>query len=135
MIQLVTVKWEKRHVRTFGWGSIYASDAEQPEFGDHDFHTGGPVWATPDDVVIATVHAGAVDPSEADVALLLQVLDKPLPSAKYTAVINVPSGVLNIGDADDSDDVVLHPGQWRMQINVDRPDWPSAVEIHLSAAS
>jgi hypothetical protein len=130
----VTVLWEQRHVRAFEWGAIYVSDAARYEPDDHDFHEGGPVWATPDHVAVATVHAGAVDPAEADVELLLQVLDRALPSADYATVINVPSGVLNIGDADDSDDITLHPGQWRLQINVDRPDEPSAIEIFMSPA-
>jgi hypothetical protein len=130
----VTVLWEQRRTRTFGWGAVYICDAERYEPDDHDFHKGGPVWATPDDVAVATVHAGAVDPAEADVELLIQVLDQPLPSAGYTMVINVPSGILNIGDADESDDIALRPGQWRLQINVDRPEEPSVVEIYLSAA-
>jgi hypothetical protein len=130
----VTVLWEQRRTRTFWWGSVYICDADRHEPDDHDFHQGGPVWAAPDHVAVATVHAGAVNPAEADVSLLLQILDGPLPEAGFTTVINVPSGVLNIGDADESDDIELHPGRWRLQINVDRPESPSAVEIYLSPA-
>jgi hypothetical protein len=82
----VTVLWEQRRTRTFGWGAVYICDAERYEPDDHEFHKGGPLSAEPDDVAVATVHAGAADPAEADVELLAQVLDRTLPSAGYTTV-------------------------------------------------
>lgn len=111
MIEPVTVLWEKHHVRTFGWGAVYVSDTEELAPGDYDFHTGGPFWAAPDNITIAAVHAGAVGLDVADVELLVQVRDTAVPNAGYTAVVNVPSGVLNIGDADDSDNLPLSLGQ------------------------
>jgi hypothetical protein len=128
----VTVLWRKHQTRTFNWGAIYISDTHRLIDDDHDFHEGGPVWAAPDHVAIATIHPATVDPPEADVTLLIQVLDRPLPTAHHSTLINVPSGTLNIGDADASDDLPLHPGQWRLQIDLDEPDWPAAIEIHLS---
>lgn len=131
-IRGMTIVWEQRQVRPFWWGAIFICDSAQFEPDDHDFSQGGPVWATPDHVAVATVHARAVAPEEAAVELVLQILDEPTDQAPYTAVINVPSGKLNIGDADGSRDLQLHPGRWRLEINVDTPLDPSTVEIALS---
>ena len=126
---------ELRRVRDYYWGAIYLSDAEDGDFDPDAISGPGPVWADPVHITIAAVNSRAVAADDADVELLVRVLDEPLAEAQHSSVLDVPTGVLTIGDADECDDITLCPGKWRTQINVDRPDDPSKVEVCLSPAS
>ncbi|MEH1129430.1 hypothetical protein [Micromonospora sp. CPCC 206061] len=109
-----------RRVRPYYWGAIYISDVDCETDFDIDFHNGeGPVLATASHVAVLVVHAGTVDEAEADVALDVRVTSQRVDGLPYEVAFEVPSGRLNIGDADHSDEVALHPGPWLLQFDVD----------------
>lgn len=119
-----------QRVRAYNWGAIYAFDADEGDFDGLDGD--GPVWRTPHWITIRVLHARTVDPGDADVEMTLVVHDEPADTAAYDEIIDLPSGVLNIGDANADDDVELHPGRWRIQVDLDLPEEARKVQIRLS---
>jgi hypothetical protein len=136
---------ELYRVRPYRWGAIYAFDHDAEDFPEDSIDSEGAVWATPRWITIGVRHAfsGPVpDGHPADMAvplvrveLLVRVQAEPVAEARYDEVIEVPSGILNIGDANENDDVELQPGRWRMQINLDPPAEATKVDIVLSYLS
>jgi hypothetical protein len=122
-----------RRVRPYYWGAIYISDAECDADFDIDFHNGvGPVLSTASHVAVLVVHAGTVDEGEADVLLEVLVTSHRADGLEHEVVLDVPSGRLNVGDADDSDHVALEPGRWRLQFGVDDPAEAHHVRLVIS---
>jgi hypothetical protein len=78
------------------------------------------------------VHAGTVDEEDGDVTLDVRVTSHRADQLHYEVVLEVPSGRLNIGDADDSDDITLGPGRWLLQFEVDDPAEAHHVKLVVS---
>ena len=107
-------------VRPYYWGAIYISDTDCETDFDIDFHNGeGPVLSTASHVAVLVVHAGTVDEGEGEVTLDVRVTSQRVDGLPYEVAIEVPSGRLYIGDADDNDEVELYPGRWLLQFDVD----------------
>lgn len=133
---------ELRRVRPYRWGAIYLFDYDNDDFLEGSIGPDGVVFPTPHWITIGVHHAltGAVPddhPPDAPippvtVELVVRVQDEAADRAMYDEVIDLPSGVLVVGDANDDDKIRLHPGRWRMQINLDPPDEATKAEIILS---
>ncbi|WP_229070766.1 hypothetical protein [Actinoplanes sp. DH11] len=122
-----------RRVRPYYWGAIYISDADCEADFDIDFHEGeGPVLSTAAHVAVLVVHPGAVDKGEAEVTLDVRVASQRVEGLAHELPFEVPSGRLDIGDADDSDEVALHPGRWLLQIDVDDAAEAQQVKMVMS---
>lgn len=119
-----------RRVRPYYWGAIYLSDAACETDFDIDFHNGeGPVLSTASHVAVQVVHAGTVDEGEADVALDVRVTPQRVEGLPHEVALELPSGRLYVGDADDGDEVALQPGRWLLQFDVD--DLAEAQHVRL----
>ncbi|GGN84143.1 hypothetical protein GCM10010112_63180 [Actinoplanes lobatus] len=122
-----------RRVRPYYWGAIYISDADCETDFDIDFHNGeGPVLSTVSHVAVLVVHADTVGEGEADVVLDVRVTSQRVDGLPYEVALDVPSGRLSIGDADDSDEVRLQRGRWLLQFDVDDPADARHVRMVLS---
>ncbi|MHA4950702.1 hypothetical protein ACX27O_25580 [Micromonospora sp. SD19] len=107
-------------VRPYYWGALYLSDAACETDFDIDFHNDeGPVLSTASHVSVLVVHAATVDEGEADVTLDVRVTPQRVDGLPHEVAFQLPSGRLYIGDADESDEVAVHPGQWLLQFDVD----------------
>lgn len=124
---------ERLHrTRSYYWGCIYASDEEEGDFGDLDGPS--PIWTSHCWVTIQVRHARLVAEEEADVDLAIEVRQTAAADFAYQATIDLPPGVLSIGDADGDDALRLAPGAWLMQVDLDSPDDATDVRIVLSPA-
>ena len=122
-----------RRVRPYYWGAIYISDAGCETDFDIDFHNGeGPVLFTASHGAVLVVPAGTVDEGGADVTLDVWVRTQRVEGLPYEVVFDVPSGRLDVGDADSSDEFVLGPGRWLLQFDVDDPEEARHVELVIS---
>ncbi|MEL5955720.1 hypothetical protein AADR41_13280 [Streptomyces sp. CLV115] len=121
-----------RRTRSYYWGCIYASDEEEGDFDDLDGP--GPIWTSHCWVTIRVRHARLVAEDEADVDLVVEVRQTAAADFAYQATIDLPSGVLSVGDADSDDTLRLAPGTWLMQVDLDSPDDATNVRIVLSPA-
>lgn len=119
-------------VRTCFWGVVLIEDSDNEESAEGD----GLVWTTPTQIAVGAVNSRTcLDDADAEVRVIVRVRDTALPTAAHDHVIEIPTGVLTVGDAHERFEVALTPGPWRAQIEVDHPDWPSRIEVHLSPAS
>ena len=131
----VTVVYELRRVRTYYWGAIYALDSWEDDFDAASISDAGPVWAKPRWITINVLNSRSVDSDAAAVEMILRVQDEPAAASDHEEIIDLPSGVLTIGDAGDNDNIELHPGRWRMQITLNPPGNATMVQILLSPFS
>jgi hypothetical protein len=110
------------------------SDANTDADFDIDFRDGeGPVFSTASHVAVVILHAGTVDEGLADVTLDVRVTTQRLDGFPYEVAFEVPSGEFYIGDAEDSDEIALHPGRWLLQFNLDSVEDARHVELVMSA--
>jgi hypothetical protein len=98
-----------------------------------DFHDGdGPVLSTASHVAVLVVHAGTVDEGEADVTLDIRVATQRGDNMPHEVALELASGRLYVGDADDSDEVALEQGRWLLQFDVDDPAEAQRVRLVVS---
>ncbi|WP_436776511.1 hypothetical protein [Yinghuangia sp. YIM S09857] len=116
-------------VREFHWGCIHVNDNDEGDFDPDSMQGPGPVWPSRCWVSIRVRHAQLGD---ADVELVVDVRREAVENADYATVIDVPSGVLSVGDADDRDHIRLAPGRWLLQVDLDSPKAAVQVRITLS---
>jgi hypothetical protein len=139
----VTAISEVHRVRPYRWGAIYAFDSDEDDFPEDSIRGDDrQVWGTPHWITIGVRHAFTGDvpddhPPDApiplvDVESVIRIQDEAGDASMYDEVLHLPSGVLNIGDANESEDLQLRPGHWRVQINLDPLDEATRVEIVLS---
>lgn len=114
-------KWQKS--RPLWWGLLLVMDRDASE-----------APALTDDVVsfsryglaVKVLHAQDVDlsaygdddvvpPAQVQIEVLMS--DAPPDSPAFSGVIDVPSGVLTVGDAEQEDAVEIGPGRWAVQID------------------
>jgi len=122
-----------RRVRPYHWGAVYLSDALCETDFDIDFHAGdAPVFATTHHVAVVVASAAVADEGEADVTLDIRVTSKRVTGHPYEVTLDVPSGRLYVGDADDNDEIELAPGRWLLQFTVDDATEARHVELVVS---
>lgn len=102
----------------------------------------GPVAATPTALAIRVRHAsdvefdGVNDNEEVPAFVVnVSVVTGALRDSAlaFDGALDVPSGTLLIGDADQEDAVHVDPGSIRVQIWVDEPDYAENVRIALTS--
>lgn len=119
-------------IRGYYWGCVYVNDEEEGDFDPDSMVGPGPVWPSHCWVSIQVRHARLVAEEDADVELVVNVRGEAADNSGYETVVDVPSGVLSIGDADDHDILRLAPGRWLLQVDLDSPDDAVLVRITLS---
>lgn len=135
---------EARLHRAFHWGLLTIADAPATELGDVDPDR-AVTWAA-DHVHVLVRHADDVDPDvlagladddEVPEALVAVTVHRPgtvADDAEHDGVVDVASGRLTVGDADDEHVIALPPGRWRVQVQASPADQPQHVEVWLSPA-
>ncbi|MBB5113591.1 hypothetical protein FHU28_003430 [Micromonospora echinospora] len=122
-----------RRVRTYHWGAVYLSDAHCEADFDIDFHAAdAPVLATTHHVAVLVASAAVADEGKADVTLDIRATSQRVTGHPYEAALDVPSGRLYVGDADDNDEIELAPGRWLLQFAVDDATEARHVELVVS---
>jgi hypothetical protein len=53
----------------------------------------------------------------------------------FDGVIEVPSGRITLGDADDVEELEVTPGRWRVQVAAEPGDHPEQVDIWITSAA
>jgi hypothetical protein len=130
--------WQTK--RTFGWGIVLFLDRDSgdvPELSD------SPVSQSPHGFVVKVHHAEDVDldgfagdkgvpPAEVQILIWL---DREAPGpGTFSGVIEVPSGVLTVGDADHEDALAIGAGRWSVQIDCEPSIHSDRVAVWLRRA-
>jgi hypothetical protein len=137
----VQTEWGARSVRRpFHWGIVLLGDSS----ADLDLNADATdnIRTGRHHLAIAVRHAQDVD-DEPDVAL-----DQPIPpfevtvscrvqphaetDAQFSAVLNVPSGRISLGDADEEIYFNVSPGGWLVQLTWQPADHPEHVDVRVS---
>lgn len=125
--------------RPFGWGVLMLGDA-QTQDTPLALLT-GPVAATPTALAIRVRHAQDVEFDGLDddsvlpsCTVSVAVAAGPSTDADlaFDGVLEVPSGTLLIGDADQKDALDIVPGRYCVQVWLDDADYAEHVRIALS---
>ncbi len=117
--------------RPFNWGLLVVCDIKSDETGP----VNDPVNATPTAIFILVRHAQdialtAEDPAEVTITIQAGPADDV--ALTYEGIIQLPTGVLSVGDADDELPLNLGAGNYLMQIRLDKPDFAETVNIWVS---
>lgn len=124
--------------RPFWWGLLLISDRDTtavPELGE------SMVSQSREGLAVTVLHAQDVDISgyaDDDVVPPSQVRVEVNVGARaaeddvsFSGVIDVPSGVLTVGDADEEDALHIGAGHWAVQVDCQPPEHPELVRIWL----
>ena len=128
--------------RRFGWGILLIGDAES---SDIPLGPGrGVAISTATNICVRVRHAQDVEsPSDGNLEVPpFEVSVRCVSGVSHAlalcfdGTIDLPSGRLSIGDADDEKILALRPGRWRFQIEVDTRDHPERVYVwyHMDAS-
>jgi hypothetical protein len=105
-----------REERPFGWGLLLVGDGADQELPP--LHPGVLVTATSRSIAVSVRHAQDVEPDSAVQVCHLRVevrVGHPADRAlSFDGVIEVPSGRISFGDADDVRELEVAPGRWRV---------------------
>jgi hypothetical protein len=128
-------RWQAK--RPFWWGLLLILDrdaSEVPELGEpvvsHSKHG----------VAIKVLHAQDVDlsgyePAEivppAQVHVEMQIGRRPASDVSFSGTIDVPSGVLTVGDAEQDESLQIGAGRWAVQVDCEPPEHAQLVRIWL----
>ena len=125
--------------RTFWWGLLLLMDrdaSEVPSLAE------SVVSASPSGLAVKVLHAQDVDPSgfaddevvpPAQVQVHVRVGDRPQADALFSGEIDVPSGVLTVGDAGQEDALEIGPGRWAVQVDCAPREFAETVRVWLQA--
>ena len=100
------------------------------------------VSASPSGLAVKVLHAQDVDLTgfEADeivppaqVQVLIRVGDRSQADALFSGEIDVPSGVLTVGDAEQEDALEIGSGRWAVQVDCAPRESAETVQIWLQA--
>ena len=125
--------------RPFWWGLIFLMDRDASELPSL---TDSVVSASPSGLAVKVLHAQDVDLSgfEADdivppaqVQVHVRVGDRPQADALFSGEIDIPSGVLTVGDAEQEDALQIGPGRWAVQVDCIPREFAEEVRIWLQA--
>ena len=129
--------------RPFWWGVVLLMDRDAAEVPETtDLRTGSVVSASPFGLAVRVLHAQDVDLSgfaadepvpPALVQVEVRVCDGPPAHALFTGEIEVPSGVLTIGDAEQEEALEIGPGRWAVQVDCVPPEFAETVRVWLQA--
>ncbi len=129
--------------RAFHWGALFVGDAEadfEADLRDHAGIRSGRFHAW-----IPVRHAQDVDPTDGlpddlpippfEVTVTCRLLSAATQPTSVDVTLDVPSGRISLGDADDEIVLDVAPGAWTLQIVLEPADHAEHVELRLSPAS
>jgi len=108
--------------RAFGWGLLLVMDKDSPEVPQL---SNALVSTSPSGLAIKVHHAADVDVSgysddevipPARVKVDVRVGPSAPEEVLYRGSLEVPSGVITVGDADQEDRLEVEPGRWDVQV-------------------
>lgn len=70
-----------------------------------------------------------VPPAEVEVEILVD--DQPPTDVGFHGTIDVPSGVLNVGDGEQGEALVIGAGRWAVQVDCEPPEHAELVRVWL----
>ena len=126
--------------RAFYWGIVIVGDAEDADI--EELPAGWGVRSARRCVAIPVRHAHDVEPSavtdggsgpsfKVSVTVVRAAGNETLPAGDADTVIEVPSGRLSIGDADDMTTVEVRPGRLRIVVVVSPAEDAERMELTL----
>jgi hypothetical protein len=126
--------------RFFEWGIVLLLDRDSVDVPEL---SRSPVSQSPQGLVVEVHHAQDVDldgfaddddvPS-AEVQIAIWLDHEPPGPGTFSGVIEVPSGVLTVGDADHQDALAIGAGRWSAQIDCEPPVHSDRVTVWLRRA-
>lgn len=125
--------------RPFWWGLILLSDRDAPELPSL---TESVVSASSTGLLVKVLHAQDVDITgyeddeivpPAQVQVHVRVGDRPRGDVLFAGEIEVPSGVLTLGDAEQEDTLEIGPGRWTVQVDCAPREFAETVRVWLQA--
>ena len=123
--------------RSFSWGLMLLIDrdaAEIPALAE------SVVSASPTGLAVKVLHAQDVDLtgieadeviSPAQVQVHVRVGEQPQADALFSGEVDIPSGVLTVGDAEHEDALEIGPGRWAVQVDCAPREFAETVRIWL----
>jgi hypothetical protein len=124
--------------RPFWWGLLLVMDRDASKVPSL---TDSVVSASPFGLAVKVLHSQDVDLSGADgiippaqVRVEVRVGDGPPADALFSGEIDIPSGALTVGDAEQEDTVEIGPGRWAVQVDCAPREFAETVRIWLQAA-
>lgn len=125
--------------RPFWWGLILLMDRDASEVPSL---TDSVVSASPSGLAVKVLHAQDVDlgGAEADeivppaqVQVHVRIGNRPPADALFSGEIDVPSGVLTVGDAEQEDTLEIGRGRWAVQVDCAPREFAETVRVWLQA--
>jgi hypothetical protein len=123
--------------RPFWWGQILLMDRDAPEVPPL---TESVVSASSSGLAVKVLHAQDVDLTRfeddeivppAQVLVHVRVGDQPRADALFSGELDVPSGVLTVGDAEQEDALEIGPGRWAVQVDCAPREFAETVRVWL----
>jgi hypothetical protein len=120
-----------RVVRLFNWGLLILADRGTKDLPDTPAELPDLATATRSAVLLNVRHAADVDLNDepAQVAVNAYIGTAPELVADFRALLDVPSGVLEIGDAEGVAELDVGPGTWLLTANVRPAEHPDTIDI------
>jgi hypothetical protein len=127
--------WQTR--RPFWWGLVLLMDRDA---SDVPGITDEVVSQSAHGLAVKVLHAQDVDLSEfesdevippAEIEVEVLVSDRPASDVLFSGVIEVPSGVLTLGDAEHEDALEIGPGRWAVQVGCSPQEFAENVRVWL----
>jgi len=128
-------RWHAK--RPFWWGLLLLLDRDTSEVPELTEHV---VSHSKEGLAVKVLHAQDVDLSgyeaydvvpPAEVQVEIYIGDVPSGDVSFSGAIDVPSGVLTVGDADQEDSVHVGPGRWVVQVACEPPEHAELVRVWL----
>lgn len=129
-----------RSKRPFWWGLILLLDrdsTEVPQLID------AVVSPSRDGLAVKVMHAQDVDLSgfdadeiapPAEVQVDIHIGEAGPGQVLFTGSIDIPSGVLTVGDAEQEDTLEIGAGRWAVQVDCEPPEYAEQVRVWLRPA-
>jgi len=127
--------WQVR--RPFGWGLVLLLDRDTSEVPSL---TGSAVSQSAEGLAVKVLHAQDVDLAGAgpddvipppQVLIRVRIGERPHGEVLFSGVIDVPSGVLTVGDAEQEDALEIGPGRWAVQVDCAPTEFAETVRVWL----
>lgn len=121
--------------RPFNWGLLLLADQASTELPEGPRSRPPYVTATQSAAAIAVRHAQDVDDlhaGPAEVTVNLYVDTAPERDPAYLGSIDIPSGVIEVGDAEETEALEIGAGHWTLQISAEPTEHPEKISIWLN---
>jgi hypothetical protein len=121
-------------VRPFNWGLLLISDHSTHDLPRQPPAAPDTAIATPSAVAINVRHAQDSDLADAEAVVSINVFIgvEPDSAVDFTTELDIASGVLDIGDAEQSERLDLDTGRWRLALVARPAEHPDDVTVWLN---